>query len=382
MRSCYLALLLGLGLLSAGCASVVVYPEDLRPEDLAQPVGDLNNAPPAGPMTRPDSQRIGPGDVLKVTMAWGPGEDGMSKLSVRVGNDGYADILMVGEVDLLGLLPDQAERAILAAGVRARVFKRAHVVVLMEEQRVNRVTIIGAVKEPGVYDLPRVDSHLSALVAEAKGYSEKASTIVEISRPARIIPRRRRRQYRRPQGPQFDPGARSQPVSYQDSPGERYNDNRYEAEPEPQIERPAASIRLDLSDPRTYENGGMYLEDGDVVKVMPRDSQPIHVMGLVREAGQFELEPNKNMRMLDAIALAKGRTSQMADKVHIIRHVPGRAQPLVIEISVREAKLHGRGNLLLMPGDIVSVEQTPVTMVLDTIKTFVRFTVGSSVAFF
>ena len=165
-----------------------------------------------------------------------------------------------------------------------------------------------------------------------------------------------------------------------DSPG--YDSPGYEDQSEPEIERPGATIRLDLSDPRTYENGGIYLEDGDVVKVMPRDSQPIHVMGLVNAPGQFELEPNKNMRMLDAIALAKGRSSQMADKVHLIRHIPGRAEPLVIEISVREAKLHGQGNLLLMPGDLVSVEQTPITMVLDTIKTFVRFTIGSSVALF
>ena len=246
----------------------------------------------------------------------------------------------------------------------------------MEERRVNRVPVIGAGKEPGVYELPRGESHLSAAVAEAKGFSEKASTIVEIHRAARIIPRRRRR----PRGPQFDPSVRSQPVSYGDSPG--YDSPGYEDQSEPEIERPGATIRLDLSDPRTYENGGIYLEDGDVVKVMPRDSQPIHVMGLVNAPGQFELEPNKNMRMLDAIALAKGRSSQMADKVHLIRHIPGRAEPLVIEISVREAKLHGQGNLLLMPGDLVSVEQTPITMVLDTIKTFVRFTIGSSVALF
>ena len=382
MRCCYLPLLLGWSLISAGgCASVVVYPQDMLPEWHAQPVGDLNNAPPAGPMTRPDSQRIGAGDVLEVTIAWGPGEDGMSKFPVRVDRDGYADVLLVGEVDLLGLLPDQAERAIHAAGVRAGVFKRVHVVVVMEEQRVNRVTIIGAVKEPGVYELPRGESHLSAAVAEAKGFSEKASTIVEIHRAARIIPRRRKR----PRGPQFDPSVRSQPVSYGDSPGydsPGYDSPGYEDQSEPEIERPGATIRLDLSDPRTYENGGIYLEDGDVVKVMPRDSQPIHVMGLVNAPGQFELEPNKNMRMLDAIALAKGRSSQMADKVHLIRHIPGRAEPLVIEISVREAKLHGQGNLLLMPGDIVSLEQTPITMVLDTIKTFVRFTIGSSVALF
>jgi polysaccharide export outer membrane protein len=381
-----LTLLLGWGLLSAGCTSVVVYPKDLRPEWLAQPVGDLNKVPGTGPLTRPDSERIGPGDVLDVTIAWGPGEDGMSRFPVRVDNDGYADVLLIGEVDLLGLLPDQAERAIHAAGVRKRVFKRAHVVVIMKEQRVNRVTILGAVERPGVKELPRVDSHLSALVAEAEGYSDKASTIVEIYRAARIIPRRRKRS----RGPRFDPRVRSEPVSYGDSSryeseNPNYHDpqyDEYDDEQEPEIERPGATIRLDLSDPHTYENGGMYLEDGDVVKVMPRDSQPIHVMGLVRGAGQFELEPNKNMRMLDALALAKGRSSQMADKVHIIRHLPGRAEPLVIQISVREAKLHGEGNLLLMPGDIVSVEQTPITMVLDTIKTFVRFTVGSSVALF
>ncbi|MCH8045821.1 MAG: SLBB domain-containing protein [Planctomycetes bacterium] len=371
MRSCYLALLLGLGLLSTGCASVVISPGEIPVGSIGIPVKNQSIADPPLVNPRPDHNRIDRGDVLEVTIATGVGDSGMLTFPVRVGNDGYADVLLVGEVELAGMLPEQAERAILAAGIRADIFKRANVVVLMEEQRLNSITVYGAVNKPGVYELSRGNSHLTSLIAMAEGTSKKSSGMVVIRRPARTNPRRRRR----PGDPQFDPQRESQPVSYRGSPGERRDED-------PMIERPAAIIRIDLSDPSSYDHRGLYLEDGDVVKVMPRDSQPVYVMGLVREAGQFELEPNKNMRMLDAIALAKGRTSQMADKVHIIRHVPGRAQPLVIEISVREAKLHGRGNLLLMPGDIVSVEQTPVTMVLDTIKTFVRFTLGSSVALF
>ena len=378
MRFCYLALLLGWSLLSAGCASVVISPDEIPRELLPIPVKNQSQADPPRTYPRSDHHRIDRGDVLEVTIATGVGPNGMSKFPVRVGDDGYADVLLVGPVELAGMLPDQAERAILAAGIRAGMFKRAHIVVLMEQQRLNRMVVYGAVNQPGMYELPRGDSHLTAVLAMAEGTSKKSSGLVVIRRPPRLKPRRHRR---RPGGPQFDPRLESQPVSYGNSPGEQREED-FRREEESVIERPAETIRIDLSDPSSYDHRGLYLEDGDVVKVLPHDPQPISVVGLVKEAGQFQMEPNKNMRVLDAIALAKGRSSQMADKIHLIRNVPGRAEPLVIEISVREAKLHGQGNLLLMPGDIVSVEQTPITMVLDTVKTFVRFTVGSSVALF
>ncbi len=102
-----------------------------------------------------------------------------------------------------------------------------------------------------------------------------------------------------------------------------------------------------------------YLDDGDVVMVENRDPQPVQVIGLVGKPGQFQLPANKDLRLLDALAMAGGAATPYVDKITVIRHLPGQNDPLVICVSLREAKTKGKGNLLLGAGDVVSVEQTP-----------------------
>jgi protein involved in polysaccharide export with SLBB domain len=110
-----------------------------------------------------------------------------------------------------------------------------------------------------------------------------------------------------------------------------------------------------------------------VVMVEKRDPQPVQVIGLVGKPGQFDLPPNKDMRLLDVLAMAGGVSTPYIDKVHVIRHVPGQNDPLVIRVSLREAKTKGKGNFLLGPGDIVSVEQTAPNFTMDMFRTIAPF---------
>jgi polysaccharide export outer membrane protein len=105
-------------------------------------------------------------------------------------------------------------------------------------------------------------------------------------------------------------------------------------------------------------------------------------MGLVNEPKQIEILPGEDIRVLDALAMAKGRKFELADKVHVTRQVPGKPEPVVIEVSVREAKKNGRANLILGAGDIVSVEETPLTFVVGAIQQVLRFGVSGSVPLF
>jgi hypothetical protein len=81
---------------------------------------------------------------------------------------------------------------------------------------------------------------------------------------------------------------------------------------------------------------------------------------------------------LDAIAMAGGTTSVVADKVFVIRQSAGMPQPAVIKVSIARAKRHGDENLLLSAGDLVSVESTVSTMTLDTVSKFFRVALGLS----
>jgi polysaccharide export outer membrane protein len=66
----------------------------------------------------------------------------------------------------------------------------------------------------------------------------------------------------------------------------------------------------------------------------------------------------------------------------VIRQIPGESEPLVIKVSLAEAKGVGKGNLRLAPGDVVSVEQTPATVVLGALNNFVRFGLSGTVPLF
>jgi polysaccharide biosynthesis/export protein len=123
------------------------------------------------------------------------------------------------------------------------------------------------------------------------------------------------------------------------------------------------------------------LRDGDVVHVPKRILPPVYVIGLVRKPGEFPYPTNQEIRVLDALALAGGVSSPVAEDVVVIRKVAGASEPVRIAVSIQGAK-NGGDNLPLAPGDTITVEQTPATVFVDTIQTFFRFSVGSSVSWF
>ena len=98
--------------------------------------------------------------------------------------------------------------------------------------------------------------------------------------------------------------------------------------------------------------------------------------GLVSHPGQFEMPVNQDVHLLDAIAMAGGPSSPVADKVLLIRRSDQRSQPVVVAASLRKAKKHGPENVRLAPGDTISIEQTPATVVVDAFNKLFRVTVG------
>jgi polysaccharide export outer membrane protein len=303
------------------------------------------------------SQLIDTGDVLGVAIAAGSGDEKVEDVPVRVGDDGIAQIPIVGRVPLAGLEMPAAEQVIAAAAVERGYYRNPAVTVTMLHRRVNRITVVGAVKKPGVYELPRATSTLLAAIVAADGLSEEAGTEVEIRRPAKAISSAALNA-----APAA--GAPARQASYVGGPVLPGTTNSPVGQP--------ASFKLDLAEAAKTGDGGGPLEDGDVVMIERRDPKPVHVIGLVTKPGQYELPPNQEMRVLDIIAMAGGVSLNVADKIHVIRHRAGQDQPAVIEISLAEAKSTGRGNLRLAAGDIVSVEETPATVFMDTIRTFFR----------
>jgi polysaccharide export outer membrane protein len=306
------------------------------------------------------SELIDRGDVLEVTIETGYGTDRPVTSPVRVGDDGAAMIPLVGKVPLAGLELEGAEQAIAAVAIERGLYRNPSVTVVMKRQRTNKITVVGAVDKPGVYDLPRASSALLAAIVEAGGLTKHAGTEVEIRRPAR--------------GAARDPDAAGPALGRTDAPGQQVG---YQRRAEPPG-RPASSFHVNLAEAAKQGSGGHYLEDGDVVMVEVRDPEPVRVIGLVNKPGEFELPASQDLRVLDALALAGGQNTPWADKIHLIRRPPGREAPVVIEVSISEAKRQGKGNLRLGAGDVVSIEQTPTTVFMSTLSNFAHFTLGAA----
>ena len=93
---------------------------------------------------------------------------------------------------------------------------------------------------------------------------------------------------------------------------------------------------------------------------------------------QIDYPVGQNLYVMQAISMAEGTSSKVANKVIITRQVPESTEPIVIEVSMREAKRKKGANVLLAPGDMISVETTPSTVLLDAVE-IIRFGVGATV---
>lgn len=326
-----------------------------------------------------DNSLIGPDDMLEVTIMSGRNEEEPLPMVARVSKEGSVDVSPIGPVAVKNLDPAVASERIAQAAIERGIFVQPNITVEIKKKAVNHITVLGAVEKPGLHEVPRNSSDVVSALALAGGLTDEAGTEVEIVRQHVA----KANTYTR-----FADNSAQQPragVEDGDVKLAAYNDLFPTGPPPAQAKALANSPdeqiaqRIDLASlPNNYSRDEFHLEDRDVVMVKPRKKRSIHVGGLVKEPGQFELPATEDLRLLDAIALAGGSSSLMADKVYIIRQVAGKPKPVVILASMQKAKQDGKENLLMAEGDMISIEQTPITAVYDALGKFMHLTVGVS----
>jgi polysaccharide export outer membrane protein len=286
-------------------------------------------------------------------------------MRVRVTAEGTVDATSIGPVPVAGLEPSVAEQRIAQAAIERGVYVRPTVTLQIIKPAVNRITVLGAVKEPGVKELRKGSSDLARALAAAGGLTEEASTKVDVLRNSA-------------ETFMADGSAKPQAAGQDGVVLASYDAGTGNAAPTARTER------VDLAMAATKTTPNYTLGDRDVVMVLPQDKQFIHVTGLVRLPNQFEMPRHQDITVMDAIALAGGVSSPMADKVLIVRRLPEMTTPAVIEVSIKEAKANGEENLRLAAGDLVSVERTPSTIIVDSVMTMFRvgFSVGGNLVAF
>jgi len=339
---------------SCGCRTGGFTPQTLPPQFIAKSPPSIRSIDLISlSNTGKGGDLLQVGDAVEVTIATGLEVGPPPKYELRVAGDGSLDVPLIGPVDVRDARPTEAEFRIRDAAIARGLYVNPKITARLLERQTNRVTVAGAVVEPATYQVPVATSDLLTSLTLAKGFSLDADTIVEIRHPPGV-------------GPQ---------VAAQENSG---GDLAMVVAQTTQLNQ----LEIDLTRLDAIPREHLELYDGSVVTVKRRVRRTVTVGGLVRRPGILDMPDDEPLTMLDAISQAGSTTISLADRVQIIRRTETGATPIVIEASIREAKMGGLDNVELTAGDIVSVEETPTTFVVETFRSLFNIGINAGVPFF
>ncbi|NND97129.1 MAG: hypothetical protein HKN47_07365 [Pirellulaceae bacterium] len=349
----YVTALVGTLLAFAGCNNRVIQATNL-PSQYVAPYYPSANQIDLSRLSNDasDSERLAGGDLIGVTISSGLEEKPEIK-RVRVNESGEVNVPIVGIVPVAGLTLDEAEKLIGDESIQRRKFVNPVVTVTLEKRRMRKVAVFGAISRPGTYEIPANKCDLAAAIAAAGGLTATADTTVQIRSP-------------KPNQPQV------QTVSHE------FTDPTQT----PLLNQSGESIEIDLTRPEENRREQFELIDGSIVMVREKRPRAVFVTGMVRSPKKVDIPENSDLRLLDAITMAGGRSTPFAQKIKVIRTLDGRAAPISIMTTYSKAKKDGSANLRLAAGDVVSMEETTGLLVFEAIRSVFSFGIGASVPVF
>jgi polysaccharide export outer membrane protein len=237
---------------------------------LAQPAGHPETAPRT-------TYLLGPDDVISIRAI---DADEISDKAIRIGSNGYINLPMVGRVHAGGLTTDEVEKELV---VRLKPFIRnPEVSINLVELRSQPVSVIGAVRNPGVQQLQGRKT-LVEMLSLAGGAREDSGYSIKITR-------------------QKEWGAIPLPNAVMDSSG--------------QFSVAEVNLKDIMEAKNPVEN--IPIMPNDVISV-PR-GEMVYVIGDVKRPGGFVLGEKSRMSLLQALSMASGLEKTAAtSKAKILR---------------------------------------------------------------
>jgi len=235
--------------------------------------------------------RIGPEDVLSINVF----EAQELNREVRVSAGGEISLPLLGSVRAAGLTPHELE-SVLQELLHRTYMKDPHVSVFVREMQSHAVSVMGAVKRPGVFQI-RGSKSLLEVLSLAEGLAEDAGETVIILRGAALSAE--------PDPPADPPTVADQlPAGAQNTAEAKavssgLYDNRSASE---------NSVQVNLKDllESADSHNNPLVHPGDIVKVTR--AGVVYVIGEVRKPGGFALKSNERISVLQALALSEGLT--------------------------------------------------------------------------
>jgi polysaccharide export outer membrane protein len=300
-------------------------------DDYNQRLGQLKQSL-AGPVVNSavEDYRIGPEDLLEISVFEAP----ELNRAVRVSASGEISLPLLGVVQSAGLTPKALE-FVMQELLRRSYMKDPHVSVFMREMQSHPVSVFGAVKKPGVFQIDGPKS-LVEILSMAEGLAEDAGDTVIVMRGAGL------------------PGAEEPTL---DAPLPKGKSDGAASAPRAS-ENQAGGTTVESSLKNLLESGdpryNVTVYPGDVVKVTR--AGVVYVEGGVKKPGGFMLKTNENISVLQAVALAEGLTRTAAGShARIIRTDEGTGTRSEIPVDLNKMLAGGLTDAMLRPNDIVFV---------------------------
>jgi polysaccharide export outer membrane protein len=242
--------------------------------------------------------RMGAEDLLEIKVFEAPDLN----RSLRVSAGGQISLPLLGAVQAAGLTAQELE-ALLEYKLH-KYMKDPHVDVLVSSVESHPVSVVGAVKKPGVFQV-RGPKTVLEMLSLAEGLNDDAGDDVLVMRGAGLL---FADSQDGGQGTSNDRALAGEPSGA--PPASQSNDESSEKE----------TVRVNLKS--LLETGDARLNvpvyPGDIVKV-PR-SGVIYVVGEVKKPGGFVLKSNEKMTVMKAVALSEGLTpTALKNRARIIR---------------------------------------------------------------
>jgi polysaccharide export outer membrane protein len=240
---------------------------------------------------------IGPEDVLDINVF----EAQEMNREVRVSASGEISLPLLGAVRAAGLTPRELETS-LEELLHQKYMKDPHIGVFVREMQSHPVSVMGAVRKPGVFQI-RGNKTLLEILSLAEGLADDAGEEVIILRGA---------------GQNNTPGSLSEKANdvTESSPAMRLQESDSAAAMgggteksnsfSENVVRVNLKDLLDSADPS--HNPAVY--PGDIVKVSRAGI--VYVVGAVKRPGGFAMKTNERISVLQAIALSEGLTHTAA----------------------------------------------------------------------
>ena len=311
-------------------------------EDYNRRLVELNRSVSGeSPIVPASDYRIGADDLLDISVL----EASELDRAPRVSASGQISLAVVGTVRAAGLTTQELS-AVIEEILRRNYIKNPHVTVQVREMQSHSVSVFGAVRKPGVFQI-RGPKSVIELLSMAEGLGDDAGDTVIVDRHDEIrgfwsakaagLPV----QETTPSlGAAADGGFNDTAVSRTDqwsqSPGTRSGGNS--------AAEPGSSETVEIDLKKLLDSGDASLNvevyPGDVVKVTR--AELVYVVGEVAKPGGFQLKSNENISVLQAVALAQGLThTSAAAHSKIIRTDPATGQRQEIPIDLKKV-LAGR----------------------------------------